>query len=189
MPIAPRFQRVAALQRPFVDREKVLSDFAAALGRIGRGPLVLNVTGIGGIGKSRLLRELEDRAERRFRAAAIDLQVPALRRQEDALAVLRGQLGAHGVVFDRFDLAYAVLWQRLHPHLRLSKAELSFVEYGSILGNIFDSVSGVPVFGTALGLVNSWIRGRLISVGAAGYAVIPPCRRLTACRTANSPMR
>ena len=93
MPIAPRFHRVAALQRPFVNRQKVLSDFATELTRIGTGPRVFNVTGVGGIGKSRLLRELEDRARPHFRTAMIDLQVPALRRQDDALAVLRAQLG------------------------------------------------------------------------------------------------
>ena len=73
----------------------------------------------------------------------IDLQVPALRRQDDALAVLRGQFGSQHVDFDRFDIAYAVLWQRLHPHLRLSKEELSFMEYSSILGEILDHVSAV----------------------------------------------
>ncbi len=159
MPIAPRFRRVAALQRPFVNREQVLADFAGELTRIGAGPRILNVTGVGGIGKSRLLRELEDRARPRFRTAMIDLQVPALRRQDDALAVLRGQLGSQGVDFDRFDIAFAVLWQRLHPHLRLGKEELSFIEYGSILGDILDHASALPVFGTAMGLVKLFERG------------------------------
>jgi aminoglycoside phosphotransferase (APT) family kinase protein/tetratricopeptide (TPR) repeat protein len=159
MPIAPRFHRVAALQRPFVNREQVLSDFATELTRIGAGPRVFNVTGVGGIGKSRLLRELEDRARPHFRTAMIDLQVPALRRQDDALAVLRAQLGKQHVDFDRFDIAYAVLWQRLHPHLRLSKEELSFVEYSSILGDILDHFAPLPVFGTAMGLVKLFERG------------------------------
>src|SRR6266536_146222 len=160
MAIAPRFHRVAALQRPFVDRERVLADFTVELGRIGTGPRVFNVTGVGGIGKSRLLRELGDRAKRQFRAASIDLQVPALRRQDEALAVLRGQRGSQGASFDRFDIAYAVLWQRLHPHLRMSKAGVPFVEESAILADILDSMSGVPVFGTALGLVKILERGK-----------------------------
>jgi aminoglycoside phosphotransferase (APT) family kinase protein/cellobiose-specific phosphotransferase system component IIA len=159
MAIAPRFRRVAALQRPFVDREHILADFAGELERIGTGPRVFNVTGVGGIGKSRLLRELKDRAAPRFRTATIDLQVPALRNSDDSLAVLRGQLGSRGVSFDRFDIAYAVLWQRLHPHLRLSKAELSFVEDSAILTDILDSLSGLPIFGTAMGLVKALERG------------------------------
>src|SRR6266516_144294 len=160
MAIAPRFHRVAALQRAFVDRERVLADFTLEFGRIGAGPRVFNVTGVGGIGKSRLLRELGDRAKGRVRTATIDLQVPALRRQDDALAVLRGQLGSEGAGFDRFDIAYAVLWQRLHPHLRMSKAGLPFVEESAILADIVDSVSGVPLFGTALGLVKILERGK-----------------------------
>lgn len=153
MAIGPRFRRVAALQRPFVDRESLLAAFAAERARVGTGPRILNVTGVGGIGKSRLLRHLADSVGSDWRTATIDLQVPALRQPEDALAVLRGQFGAQGVRFDRFDIAYAVLWQRLHPHLRLTRTDLPFVEASSILTDIVDSVSGVPVFGTAIGLL------------------------------------
>ncbi len=120
---APRFRRVAALQRRFVDREPVLAAFAEELTRIGAGPRVFNATGVGGIGKSRLLRELKDRAASQGRTASLDLQVHSLRQQEDALAVLRNELGSQGVHFDRFDIAYAVLWQRLHPHLRLNRLD------------------------------------------------------------------
>lgn len=160
MPITPRFQRVSALQRPFVDRERILSEFAAELPRDSAGPRVLNVTGIGGIGKTRLLRELQDRAAAaKWRTAVIDLQVPAMRRQDEALASLRAQLGHQGVDFDRFDIAYAVQWQRLHPHLRLNQAELSFLEYGSLLGEILRDFPALPFFGTAVGLVKLADRG------------------------------
>ncbi|WP_347402903.1 aminoglycoside phosphotransferase family protein [Protofrankia symbiont of Coriaria ruscifolia] len=158
MAITPRFRRVAALQRPFVDREPVLAAFAEEMARVGSQTRVFNVVGVGGIGKSRLLRELADTAGAGWRTVMLDLQVPALRQHDDALAVLRGELGTQGVRFDRFDIAYAVLWQRLHPHLRLSRRELPFVQGSSILTEIADSVAGVPVFGTAVGLLKIFER-------------------------------
>jgi len=91
MAIRPRFRRVAALQREFVDREPLLRAFGeeidlvrSALAEGASAPRVLNLTGVGGIGKSRLLRELRVRAPEGWRAAALDLQVPAMRQQEDA---------------------------------------------------------------------------------------------------------
>ncbi|MES9539953.1 hypothetical protein [Actinomadura sp. NPDC000600] len=153
MPLEPRFRRVAALHRPFVDRESVMAAFAEALGARRDAPCVFNVVGVGGIGKSRLLQELKQRSAETHRTATLDLQVPAMRQQEDALAVLRVELGRQGVRFDRFDIAYAVLWQRLHPHLRLSPKELPFVDESEALSQILDGAAGVPVFGTGVGLL------------------------------------
>ncbi|MFC4536527.1 AAA family ATPase [Sphaerisporangium dianthi] len=156
MSLAPRFRRVAALDRRFVDRENVLEAFTRELREATdrRGPRVFNVTGVGGIGKSRLLRELKSRAaEAGCRTALLDLQVPAMRQQEDALAVLRMELGRQGVNFDHFDIAYAVLWQRLHPHLKISRSDLPFADESEILTQILDDTTGLPVFGTAMGLL------------------------------------
>jgi hypothetical protein len=154
MTLGPRFRRVGALDRRFVNREKAIAAFNDQLNAVNDEPRVLNVIGVGGIGKSRLLRELGRRAEdRELPTAVLDLQVSALRQQEDALAVLRTQLGRQGVRFARFDIAYAVLWQRLHPNLDLHQADLPFRAESEILTHILDDASGVPVFGTALGLV------------------------------------
>jgi hypothetical protein len=153
MPLAPRFVRLAALERQFVDRESVLAEFAAALGQVGAGPRVLNLVGVGGIGKSRLLRELCERTGDEARSVVLDLQVPVLRQQEDALAVLRVELGRQGVEFDRFDIAYAVLWQRLHPQLPIGRAGVPFAEESELLSQIVGDAAGLPVFATAVGLV------------------------------------
>ncbi|MGH3873640.1 MAG: ATP-binding protein [Pseudonocardiaceae bacterium] len=166
MPLSPRFRRVAALERRFVNRERALEAFADELGRVGDRPRVLNVTGVGGIGKSRLLRELRNRVAESAacRTAVLDLQVPAMRQHEDALAVLRTELGRQKVSFDRFDIAYAVLWQRLHPNLRINSRDLPFAAESEVLTKILDDASGVPVFGTAIGLLTlaeratAWIR-------------------------------
>jgi tetratricopeptide (TPR) repeat protein len=162
MPLEPRFRRVSALRRKFVDREHILAAYAEELRDAGDGLQVLNVVGIGGIGKSRLLRELRDRARATHRTATLDLQIPAMRQQEDALSVLRVELGRQGVKFDRFDIGYAVFWQRLHPHLRMSRTDLPFVEESEALTQILDNASGIPVFGTGVSLI------RLAEKAAAG---------------------
>lgn len=152
LPLQPRF-RASGAARPFVNREDAVGLFVQELDRIGNGPRVLNITGIGGIGKSRLLRELTNRVAKSHRTATLDLQVPALRQPDAALAVLRAELGSQQVRFDHFDVAYAVLWQRLHPHLKVSRRELPFVEHSDVLTEILDGVAGVPVFGTAVALL------------------------------------
>lgn len=159
MPPEPRFRRVAALGRPFVNREAALELVAEELRRVGDGPRVLNVTGVGGIGKSRLLREIRNRAEG-HRIAELDLQVPAQRSQAEALAVLRRQFGEQGVRFDRYDIAYAVLWSRMHPHLKISREGMPFAQESEVLSAVLDSAVGVPLAGSAVQLVRLAERAR-----------------------------
>ncbi|MGH3600363.1 MAG: hypothetical protein ACRDQH_08815 [Pseudonocardiaceae bacterium] len=87
------------------------------------------------------------------RTAVLDLQVPAMRQQENALAVLRTEFGRQKVSFDRFDIAYAVLWQRLHPNRRITSRDLPFLAESEVLTTILDDAAGVPLFGTAIGLL------------------------------------
>ncbi|MDX3853662.1 phosphotransferase [Streptomyces sp. AK02-01A] len=165
MPLRPRFVVDESARRLFVDRTHALAAVEAELdavqARVGGGgdvmsPRVLNVTGVGGIGKSRLLAEVQRRAEHRgYRTAALDLQVPRLREQDAALSVLRAQFGEQKVRFDRYDLAYAALWQRWNPNLRLSEKNLPFLTRSEVLGGILDGVTSLPVFATAIGLIRA----------------------------------
>ncbi|GGT12197.1 MULTISPECIES: aminoglycoside phosphotransferase family protein [Streptomyces] len=160
MPIRPQYRRVSALQRDFFDREGLLASYEEELRGIGAGPRILNVVGVGGIGKSRLLQELRNRTPDSHRTARLDLQLPTMRQQEDALAVLRMEFGAQGVRFDRFDIAYAVLWQRVHPQLQMNRKNTPFAEESDVLSKILDDAMGLPVFGTAAGLVR--LTGRAV---------------------------
>nr|WSX52808.1 hypothetical protein OG409_30140 [Streptomyces sp. NBC_00974] len=153
MSIRPRYRRVSALQRQFFNREGLLNVYDEELRGISERPRVLNIVGVGGIGKSRLLQELRNRTPDGYRTARLDLQLPTLRQQEDALAVLRTEFGAQGVKFDRFDIAYAVLWQRVHPQLQMNRKNTPFAEESEVLSKILDDAMGLPVFGTAAGLV------------------------------------
>ncbi len=151
----PRFLRAASLSRPFVDRDEILEAAEQLLSQPIDCPTVFNVVGIGGIGKSRLLQEIRTRAaERNHRTALLDLQIPVMRGQSEGLAGLRMQLGTEdGVSFDRFDIVYAVAWQRFHPHLRIGTGDLPFSDQSEALSAVIDAAAGVPVFGTAFHLL------------------------------------
>ncbi|WP_406296650.1 hypothetical protein OG948_13885 [Embleya sp. NBC_00888] len=153
MPLQPRFRRSAGSQRRFVDREEATAIFEGAWNAGGDGLRVVNVTGVGGIGKSRFLRECQSRLESEARTVLLDLQIPALREQDAALAVLRSNLGAQGASFPRYDLAYLALWQRLHPHLQISLADVAARQQSEVLADLADAVGGLPIFRTVGGLL------------------------------------
>lgn len=101
-----------ARKRNFVDRREAIALFERLLREQPREePRVLNFFGVGGIGKSRLQHELRELTaeETSVISARIDLQVPAMRRQDAILAHLRHCLGTeHGIQLPLFDIAFSV---------------------------------------------------------------------------------
>jgi hypothetical protein len=87
---------------------------------------------------------------RRIPYALLNLQEPAQRLQISALASLRTQYGDARVRFDRFDVAYAVWWQRLNPHVALTVERLPFAHTSEVVATVLGEVSELPVFGSAV---------------------------------------
>jgi hypothetical protein len=81
MALTPRFNRVAALKREFFDREAVFAQFDDVLGEVSPQVRLFNVYGVGGVGKTRVCKELSDKAARNSLVATIDLNIPALRQR------------------------------------------------------------------------------------------------------------
>lgn len=157
MPLEPRFKRrgrgIASgstpLARIFVDREEPLAAFEAALGHPNlSSPRVLVYYGIGGIGKSRLRRELRDRLVAHEPGAVwaeVDFSLPALRDPETALFALRRQLvERQHVGFPSFDLVYAYLWKQTRPNVPPTQEGSPLFEAGSLAAKILAAV-GVPL--------------------------------------------
>lgn len=154
----------AARERTFVNRDAELALFRTRLASQTReDACVLNFYGVGGIGKSRLMTQLEEliTTEDLALAARIDLQLPSARRQDAAICCLRQLLHKqHRIDFARFDIAYAVYWQRSNPHLPLSEKNLPFINESEVLGNVVSAASDVPVFGVAVGILKLLDRAR-----------------------------
>jgi tetratricopeptide (TPR) repeat protein len=144
--------------RRFTDRIEALEVFAEIFA--SQHPdeqRVLNFYGVGGIGKSRLQRELGKRFESSGEAISVrlDLAHPAMRRQESALYYLRHCLASeHKLQLPRFDIAFAVHWQQAHPELRLNASDLPLLEESEVLSEIMSAAGAVPVLGIAAGLLN-----------------------------------
>lgn len=98
---------VAAIKH-FTDREEALGTFARYLAA-PEGTLlpVINFYGVGGIGKSLLLRKLRDGLEVPF--VLVDLEEERLRDRLTALMLLRGQFGRAGIDCPGFDMHRSVL--------------------------------------------------------------------------------
>lgn len=139
----------------FVDREPVFALYRSELARSVSEPRILNITGIGGIGKSRLLTELrkEEHTGTGVRSAVVDFEAPGLRQRDPVLLHLREQFHRQNVRFDRFDIAYAVLWQRLHPHLRINERDLPLARESEILSQMLADVAQLPMIAGAVGLL------------------------------------
>lgn len=111
---------------------------------------VIHYYGIGGIGKTRLQKEMAKEIEQHNANVLIghlNFEAVHLNHVEGALLELREQLkDTYKVQFDSFDLACAALWKKINPHLSLqaNQNDLPFIEEGNYLAELISLVDGLP---------------------------------------------
>ncbi|MGF1647180.1 MAG: phosphotransferase family protein [Kineosporiaceae bacterium] len=114
----------------------------------------MELSGVGGIGKSRLLHELRRRVPEDVSTAQLNFQEPAQRSSLAALGTLRSQFSQSRIKFDRFDIAYAVWWQRLNPLVALSEKRLPWAAESEVLVDVMDAFAGLPIFSNSVKILD-----------------------------------
>jgi tetratricopeptide (TPR) repeat protein len=139
-----RFTNRAAIVRLFED---LIED--------GNRPVV-SIYGIGGVGKSTVIRFLrlllEERAGSRTPPSALLTFQPGRTPHSapEALWDLRAQLAkADGYHFTRFDILWATWWERTY-HTPISRNPSLLSDEAQDLADLLDMLSDVPVLGTAV---------------------------------------
>jgi tetratricopeptide (TPR) repeat protein len=138
--------------RQFTDREEPKLSFRKAIDSLtGSQYKVLVFYGVGGIGKTRLLKELvalTNSIDEDAIKASIDFREVKHREPAEALIWFRQQLGKeHGIKFTTFDLAYAVYWSRMRPQqsLKSERKTIPFLEEGNFVGELITHLENIPV--------------------------------------------
>ncbi|MBT2677806.1 tetratricopeptide repeat protein [Bacillus sp. ISL-35] len=138
--------------RQFTDREEPKLSFRKAMKSLSHQEYkVLVFYGVGGIGKTRLLKELmglTDSIDGNSIKISIDFREVKHREPSEALIWFRQQLAnENGIKFTTFDLAYAVYWRRMRPQqsLKADRKTIPFLEEGNFVGELITQLENIPV--------------------------------------------
>lgn len=138
--------------RQFTDREEPKLSFSKAMNSLtGNQYKTLVFYGVGGIGKTRLLKELLAMTNSISEGAiktAIDFREVKHREPAEALIWFRQQLvKEYGIRFTTFDLAYSVYWSRMRPQqsIKSERKTIPFLEEGNFVGELITQLENIPV--------------------------------------------
>lgn len=118
-------------------------------------PKVLQFYGVGGVGKSRLIIELESLLPSMYPEiifSKIDFDDDSIIESYRALLRLRNSFNK-SVQFKLFDFAYAVFFGKRNPEFEYSSQELPLIEEAGVLGSIISAMDGLGIVGAVTGLV------------------------------------
>jgi len=152
MPIGPKHTLGGSspkATRQFTDREGFIETFENALADLDpEAHHVVAYYGMGGIGKSRLRKELQSMLDERDAPVAwatLNFETVKHRTVGEALYWMRSELRRkEGIRFLSFDLAYAVYWQKTHPQAAMKDEEVPFLSEGSLITELVSVTEDLP---------------------------------------------
>jgi len=135
----------APAQRQFTDRERPQKSFLKALENINNHEYsILTYYGVGGIGKSSLKRHLKTaylESNENAIYSSVDFDLESNRIPHKAFRHLAKDFKENfKVPFTAFDLAYTIYWTKAFPEYDLKKDGLPFIEEGSVLSSLIDTM-------------------------------------------------
>jgi len=131
------------ITRHFTDREGFIDTFEDALANFDpEAHRVITYYGMGGIGKSRLRKNLQSMIDERDAPVTwttLNFETAQHRTAADALYWMRNELqGKEGIQLLSFDLAYAVYWQKTHPQSAMQEDEVPFLDEETLITEFVD---------------------------------------------------
>jgi tetratricopeptide (TPR) repeat protein len=138
--------------RQFTDREEPRRSYINAFQSLTNDQYkVLVYYGVGGIGKSRLQKELHHMTSSLDDSAikvTIDFREEKHRDPSEALIWFRQQLSKeHNIKFTTFDLAYAIYWSRMKSQITMKteRKMIPFLEEGNFVAELVTQLEHLPV--------------------------------------------
>lgn len=138
-------QYVEAASRQFTDRQTPRAAFTAAINNASKTK-VLTYYGIGGIGKTRLLKHLEDKTKSMPSVVTlyVDFQESAFRTVIEMLNSLKLQLlKKEKIDFYAFDMAFAIYWAKTQSTNQPAQINKSLLQEGHIFYDILSDLEQV----------------------------------------------
>ncbi|KAA3616456.1 MAG: tetratricopeptide repeat protein [Calditrichaeota bacterium] len=168
MPISPNYQvgkkiRVRYVNKEFINREMQRSIFFEKVKQLAPRTKanitysVLMFYGVGGVGKSSLIKQLKKDLldiDSNLVCTAVNFADPSYRIVSRALLELKRNIVSNKkVITPHFELAYSIYFKKKNPDLVFNEKNLPYEEEASLLGNILGAFDGLGIAGTVTGIV------------------------------------
>ncbi len=139
----------------FVGREDYIEIFNSRLKSLKNSNIsVLNYYGVGGIGKSSLLKKLVSISEKNNNVININYNFDNNISKDKVYENIINTLGEKKVKLLYFGIAFSIYWSKINPNVELKKSHLPFLEEGTFLGDAIGTIGGLEALGLAGGILS-----------------------------------